>query len=35
MTVPSPTTAPDAPLRGMALLTLGVCIFVSQDVIIK
>ena len=29
------TTAPDAPLRGMALLTLGVCIFVSQDVIIK
>jgi len=35
MTVPTPTTAPDAPLRGMALLTLGVCIFVSQDVIIK
>ena len=33
--VPSPAPAPDAPLRGMALLTLGVCIFVSQDVIIK
>ena len=35
MTPPAPTTAPDAPIRGMALLTLGVCIFVSQDVIIK
>lgn len=32
---PAVARAPDAPLRGMALLTLGVCVFVSQDVIIK
>lgn len=29
------TTAPDAPARGIALLALGVCVFITQDVIIK
>src|SRR5690606_13317249 len=34
-TPPPAAPAADAPLKGMALLTLGVCVFVSQDVIIK
>jgi drug/metabolite transporter (DMT)-like permease len=29
------TTAPDAPARGIAFLALGVCVFITQDVIIK
>ncbi|MGH6720178.1 MAG: DMT family transporter [Alphaproteobacteria bacterium] len=35
MSVPARVYAPDAPLRGILCLTLGVCVFVSQDVIIK
>ncbi|MBT7615480.1 MAG: hypothetical protein HN577_19985, partial [Rhodospirillaceae bacterium] len=29
------TSASDAPIKGIACLALGVCVFVSQDVIIK